>query len=400
MKKYVVIYAFLFPFVSLSQVDLSIDSTYQMTGSGGFYPQGLEYYYSFTNHLVEQEYSAKVCNVGTSDANNVVLNIQIDHLASPVFNATSDTIDIAAGTCDSIVIDTTYTPYLIGLNEIFYWVTSDSIDLNNSNDSVETFHELTDHPEYEVGRDNGIMSSSVNANTLTSNGWELGVVYEATQDLDIHGVSFFLDSVPNGSLVYSTLWKYNTDSSEFWWIDQTSDMTIYTSDSLSWITLCFYGNSHSMNAGDVFMISVGDYTSGVEIGLAQNAPDSSVFIWNYDSLDFIPLNNMSTPMIRWNQSAYCWYGLEEIEKELISFKIAPNPSNESTNIQYQLQTNAFVDLTITDMSGRRVRNESLGNQIKGKHEKLLDISDLNPGVYIVSLKAGDQQKTERLIISR
>ena len=81
----------------------------------------------------------------------------------------------------------------------------------------------------------------------------------------------------------------------------------------------------------------------------------------------------------------------------------PNPFNPYTHIQFSLQTDAYVSITIYDMMGRQVR--SLVNQqiSAGYHTALWNSinnlgSPVSAGVYIYSIQAGEFVQTRKMVL--
>jgi hypothetical protein len=71
-----------------------------------------------------------------------------------------------------------------------------------------------------------------------------------------------------------------------------------------------------------------------------------------------------------------------------SISLYPNPANDRVTIA---GWDAQADVTITDVSGRIVREERLlNNQV--------ETASLTDGVYIISLKQGEQSASMRLIV--
>lgn len=64
----------------------------------------------------------------------------------------------------------------------------------------------------------------------------------------------------------------------------------------------------------------------------------------------------------------------------------PNPFNPATNIEYGLPRNAHVELTVYDLTGRKVATLMRENQTAGMHAIQFDASSLSSGVYIYRLQ--------------
>lgn len=79
---------------------------------------------------------------------------------------------------------------------------------------------------------------------------------------------------------------------------------------------------------------------------------------------------------------------------------APNPSNGATNISYEMPSNGEVVFTVTDLSGKVVSIENVGNRNAGKHTYQLNTENLNAGVYFYTMTSNGNKLTKRMIVSK
>ena len=79
---------------------------------------------------------------------------------------------------------------------------------------------------------------------------------------------------------------------------------------------------------------------------------------------------------------------------------APNPARGAAAIAYRLGAPADVELTVSDALGRRVRQLVEAPRGIGLHEAELATGGLAPGLYLVTLRAGDAVATRRLTVVR
>jgi hypothetical protein len=77
--------------------------------------------------------------------------------------------------------------------------------------------------------------------------------------------------------------------------------------------------------------------------------------------------------------------------------IYPNPSSENTNIHYYLPQNGEATLVITDLSGKKIMETALNNEIGVHQFRWEPTSGTTRGIYIAVLKFGNQQITKRII---
>ncbi|MBK9732033.1 MAG: T9SS type A sorting domain-containing protein [Chitinophagaceae bacterium] len=81
--------------------------------------------------------------------------------------------------------------------------------------------------------------------------------------------------------------------------------------------------------------------------------------------------------------------------------IYPNPANNSTQILYGLRTASDVTIDLYDISGRLVTNLYKANDAGGSYVRNIDLSNVNAGAYMVSLKAGNGSPVvSKLIVSK
>jgi hypothetical protein len=80
-------------------------------------------------------------------------------------------------------------------------------------------------------------------------------------------------------------------------------------------------------------------------------------------------------------------GIAEIQNET-KLSISPNPSSGKIEVNYNLPVSSEIITRIYDMKGTLVKEIQQGMQIKGNQKIFLNISDLAPGTYDLSLIAG------------
>jgi len=83
----------------------------------------------------------------------------------------------------------------------------------------------------------------------------------------------------------------------------------------------------------------------------------------------------------------------------------PNPFNPITTLQYGLPEASDVNLMIFDISGRKVKAWSIGNQQPGWHEVVWNGTDqrgcmVSTGVYIYCLRAGSFVDTKKMVFMK
>ncbi len=88
--------------------------------------------------------------------------------------------------------------------------------------------------------------------------------------------------------------------------------------------------------------------------------------------------------------------IDNFKSNLSSFELYPNPASENVTIIYDSSSD-FVDVMICDITGKEVYYESIkGSSLQAK---LLPISNLNKGVYIVAINSNGSIIQKKLIVN-
>ena len=82
------------------------------------------------------------------------------------------------------------------------------------------------------------------------------------------------------------------------------------------------------------------------------------------------------------------------------FKIYPNPCNTTINIRFEVNHNEKVIIALYSMIGKHLKN--ITNEIYsiGRHNVIVDVSDIPPGSYFFSFKVKDYSRIGMFIILR
>jgi len=79
---------------------------------------------------------------------------------------------------------------------------------------------------------------------------------------------------------------------------------------------------------------------------------------------------------------------------------APNPAEDFTKLNFELQEGADVSLDIYNASGQLVKNVVKEKLEKGLHSYMLDCNALAAGVYYYTLNTGKGIQTQKLVITK
>ncbi len=98
-----------------------------------------------------------------------------------------------------------------------------------------------------------------------------------------------------------------------------------------------------------------------------------------------------------------WTAIEDHDANVIpeNFKLLqnyPNPFNPSTCIDFQLSSDAHVELSIYSLNGKKVATLLNGVRAAGNYSVHFDASDLAGGVYFYRLQAGNWVDTKKMLL--
>lgn len=81
--------------------------------------------------------------------------------------------------------------------------------------------------------------------------------------------------------------------------------------------------------------------------------------------------------------------------------VYPNPSSGAVTIDYEIGTASDVTLTLINAQGMEVRQFITGkHQQAGPYSVSIDTSELQPGVYMLVLRAGDSKEVKKISVTR
>ncbi len=405
MKKILSYFLFL-PLASFTQTnDLSLDSAFHRMGVGGYFPGGLEYYQISTLHTGLMNFSGIVTNTGINDLTNCKLHVRVEYLSSELFLDSSLAVNLLAGTSDSLWLDATFnTTSDVGDFIITFWVSSDSIDSNTANDTINLGIESD---ENKTGRSDksitGIFPTSAAAGGV---GNVIEVLYD---DMDICGVWVYLpDTASNiGNILFLSLFKYDIPSDTWLWVEAGNDYTITSGDLGEW-TFIESGEDLLFAPGDIILVALGQYGGSTTpvFGVCQNTIYGSVLAFDATSGNVMPAATTKAIALvidaDYGFGGFCFGFLPENTTEsLVLSQNTPNPFDHSTIISFEINRNASdCSISVSDINGRKMMNENLGYLEPGAHQFEVGCKLWQSGIYFYTLTAGDESKTMRMMVIR
>lgn len=88
----------------------------------------------------------------------------------------------------------------------------------------------------------------------------------------------------------------------------------------------------------------------------------------------------------------------DLPRRLLLLQNYPNPFNNRTTIQYSLEEPSIISIDIFDILGRQIESIKAGPQPAGYHRVIWDAGNLQSGVYLYKILAGDHSAAEKMIL--
>ncbi len=357
---------------------------------------GLPYYKIPTSQISDINFSSTITNNGAIDQTNSKLSIDIN--SSNI--GASNPVTITSGNTDSLYLTTAYVPSsTLGTYDVKWIASSDSTDNTPSDNYANETIEITD---YIYARDN----DNPDGNRYNSGEpYEVGNYFDIINNETLEGVDFKVDDASNpGSVVYAAVYSIDGSGNFVW--EGNSDDYILTSNDVAneeIIRLCLF-NPLSLTSGTGYLIVVGSYgdagaTNDLVVRTAGvSAPQTS---FKYDGSDLTWYYTTKTPMVRMVFSGGCNWSVNENQNLFATMEQNhPNPFNETTSINIELNKSGQVIFEVTDLSGKIIYFNELGNLSSGNHQVNFSVDDFNSGIYYYSIKLGDQKITKKMIINK
>lgn len=76
-------------------------------------------------------------------------------------------------------------------------------------------------------------------------------------------------------------------------------------------------------------------------------------------------------------------------------QLFPNPATDYLTVVYPAANDASVQLTVWDLTGRKV----IERTVRGAVRQRLEVSQLQPGIYLLDLRSGTDRQTKRFIVN-
>ncbi|MES2556076.1 MAG: T9SS type A sorting domain-containing protein [Bacteroidota bacterium] len=377
--------------------DVKFTNYYQQTPAGS--TQELDYY------MVNQSqtsfpgitFGAKVTNNGSLAQAGVALNADAPSAGS--YNESGTAVALPFGASDSVsitvpmMVPATIGDYPVALTAELTGV-SDS-DASNSSSSMTIRRD-----QYLYSRDDNNRISAISG-VVGADGapLKIGNVMEIFDDMDITfmQIRLFGAAADAGLEMFGEIHKYNPGTQAYEFFAETSPHVILASEVNSFVTLPIDGGAISVVPGDVLLVMAG-HNGGSEVpafGLAQATEEQTVLLYS-DNGDISFLGTPNAVMVRISDQTL---SVDENTADF-SVNVFPNPAVNEAKVSFELTNTSDVTLTVTDLAGKVVYTNNLGNTTAGKHNVEINTAALAGGIYTVNFNANNAIVTKKLVVKK
>lgn len=217
----------------------------------------------------------------------------------------------------------------------------------------------------------------------------LGVNYNIFLNTDNNANTGFksIDWSPHGSdylLQNGRLYKYTGNGTTWSWTDVGINQNGFKT-----------AKSSSVLEVRIPRVNLSNLASSIRVSI-----ESSNSTWARQST--LPLEGSAQALFNLPGAVKLWTPVEFKPSSLLfaNVKIYPNPAgSESITVEYQtVDLNEVVCLEVYTLSGILMARQVSQAMSGGQQNEVLDISRLNPGVYILKMKSGGQVSSHRLSV--
>lgn len=341
-------------------------------------------------------FGARVGNNGSLAQTGVALNATC---AAASYDETGTALALPIGGTDSVSVE---VPFMVPSNNGSYDVdltteltgATDSDNVNN----VKTLTVTRDPWLYS--RDDGNRISAIaNVTSQDQQALKIGNVMEVFDNTDITFMQIRLidQSAAVGQQIFGEIHIFDGGTGEFVYLAETQPYTIVNGDLDNFVTLPIDGGSVSVSAGDVLLVMAAHFGGANEVafGLAQTTEEGTVLGYTANGESF-QLTTPNAVMVRVSDQPL---SVNENNTDF-SVNVYPNPAVNEAKVAFELQNASDVVVTVTDLAGKVVYSNNLGNTAAGKHTIDMNTAAFAGGIYTVNFSADNTVVTQKLVVKK
>lgn len=358
---------------------------------------GVQYHSIPLEQIQPALFSGNVLNNGSTDLTDVILNVDVNGSAG----ASSATVaTFAPAATDSLFAS--YTPGTAGTYDFAVSFDQNEVDdimINNAFPLIETVTVGGTMYAADNGSDDNIGGGDATVDGTNASGFEAGNYYDIFSDDYVQSVTVGIDTYAanEGQEIYGVLYQLNAGAFDF--VAQTSFNQIFAAD-LGADKLLWFDDSVQVVAGNTYFLAVG-CTGDFQYKTGGIAIDQTALIF-YGTMAN-PLTNGNfftsrTPVVRMGFEAPT-VGINE-NSNVFGVSVYPNPAAENATVKFELANATDVEFNVTDLSGKVIFTNNLGNVTAGAHTLNIPTADMANGVYLYNFIAGETVVSEKLVVKK
>jgi len=197
------------------------------------------------------------------------------------------------------------------------------------------------------------------------------------------------------------VWKKNVEVGNYF--DFGYSGTVYTADN--GLLICGMKNLNSSMQSDGVMLKMeADGKTSWKLSFGGPGKEAFQAIATTGQGDYVlagysnsnESDDMNFWLMKFSENAS---GVDSfINRETVDCRIWPNPASDAISVSTVVPGSGYVQLQLTDVSGRIVRDYRLKGLRPGLMTKHIDITGLLPGMYFCTVNCNGNRKTIELII--
>lgn len=143
------------------------------------------------------------------------------------------------------------------------------------------------------------------------------------------------------------------------------------------------------------------YTQNYSFNLDNDWDDNEIklvaFVHYYDAADVAGNEIMNAIEVTLDES---FVGLNEANTTDFGLKLYPNPTSTFTNVAFKLESASNVEITLRDITGKVVMNNTYGTLNSGDHFLELNVNEFSNGFYFATITVGDKAITRKISVNK
>ena len=365
---------------------------------------GIDYTFNPMHQVMSMPYrfESVISNDGISIQNNVKMHVNVIDAGGGSYSFSSSPMTLYSMTNDTVVTTSDFTPSSPGIHQIDFWASSDAFP------TTDTIGRTTIVTDTVYGVDFDWNNDGQNAEGgyylgRECGGQVLGNAFDVYANGQATSISFHVndESVP-GAEVKVELYEIDASITPYSpvYLGESDSYYLTQNDLNSWKTLKF-SSPIDIYDGITYIAAVRGYANPIDTSLISSSS-------NFNTLSFIQDNGCD---IGSGGFAY-WYSASkalmirlnasppptsvDYKTTSSTLNVFPNPNDGFFEIKFNnLEWDNYI-ISVNNMLGQEVYISS--EILNGISSKMLDLSHLNKGVYILEFSNSETTISEKIII--